>query len=110
MVSIDNQKVMESRSTSATVHKSRESELALGYHAIEIVLESNQPRGQMQLYWRGPGFQWEPVTERYLVHPADKHPSDDFERGRLLARGLRCAACHQTDKSSLVSSPLQSPN
>ncbi len=84
--------------------------MTFGYHKLEIVYEARQTAGQLQLFWRGPGFQWEPINERFLVHENNDHPSDDFERGQLLARGLRCVACHQSADLALSPAPLKAPD
>ena len=94
----------------AKLEKSPELTLTFGYHTLEIAYQGLQPAGQVQLVWRGPGFQWEPINERFLVHATDQHPDDDFERGQLLARGLRCAACHQTRQGSTMAAPLKAPD
>lgn len=107
---LDSLSIIDGRSEDPTVHKSSERELTVGYHPLEVLYEGKQPGGQLKLYWRGPGFQWEPVTERYLVHEAEQHPSDDFERGRLLARGLRCHACHGPADGSTIQAPLSAPD
>lgn len=71
-------------------------ELPFGFHPLELKYSSKQPTGQIGLYWQGPGFELEPINERYLAHASADTANDDFERGRLLTHALRCAACHQS--------------
>lgn len=99
-LSLDNKPTIQADRQGVQVATSPEQELTAGYHDIRIDYFGAKPSGQVQLYWRGPGFQWEPVSERYLVHYKAEEGKDDFERGRLIARGLRCAACHELPGSS----------
>ncbi|MCC6508641.1 MAG: c-type cytochrome, partial [Pirellulaceae bacterium] len=81
-------------------------ELPFGLQAIKLDYRStdsagskssgSKSAGEVRLYWEGPGFQLEPITERYLVHQSSETGDDAFERGRALAHGLRCVACHQS--------------
>ena len=109
-VSLDGQPLLSGRTVQPELLKGPEQELSLGYHAIEIDYSGSEPAGQAKLVWRGPGFQWEPLNERYLTHAADQHPGDQFERGQLLARGLRCDACHGTGPNELAATPLAAPD
>lgn len=70
-------------------------ELDYGYHPLSIRYKPSPATAEIALYWSGPNFQLEPVADRYLFHDPKDHPDDSFERGRALARALRCDACHR---------------
>lgn len=68
--------------------------LEYGYHALEVEYRKTAPTAQIGLYWSGPQFQLEPVPERHLFHEPQAAPDERFAEGQLLARALRCGACH----------------
>ncbi len=113
-VALDGKDIID---TSGKLKTSADLDLALGYHELQIIYrgeaenkaQAAKKPGHIQLYWRGPGFQWEPIGSRFLSHPADKHPRGDFERGELLARGLRCSRCHAGLAEETVQ-PLAGPD
>ncbi|HWC91402.1 MAG TPA: PA14 domain-containing protein, partial [Pirellulales bacterium] len=80
--------------------------LEYGYHPLELDFEKTGPEARIGLYWSGPQFQLEPLTERNLVHEPGHAPDESFERGRLLARALRCDACHGAATSRLTAPDL----
>jgi mono/diheme cytochrome c family protein/glucose/arabinose dehydrogenase len=65
-----------------------------GQHPIELSYRNTTKTARIGLYWTGPQFQREPLSERWLSHPAKETPSDRFAQGQLLVHALRCAACH----------------
>ncbi len=65
---LDGQSVVAVRSDKPELSKTSEQTLTFGYHKLEIVYEARQTAGQLQLFWRGPGFQWERSTNAFLVH------------------------------------------
>ncbi len=75
-------------------HSSSPVTLSFGWHPLEVILHASDPGVQMGLYWSGPNFSLEPVTERNLMHEPNGAEARWVERGRLLARALRCEACH----------------
>ncbi len=95
---LDGREIIQDSSTSVRWFDSQVIDLPFGQHPIEIVYET-VPRdgdhsGFIGVYWQGPGFEWEPISERYLSHTSGEETNDLFERGRMLAHALRCAACH----------------
>jgi mono/diheme cytochrome c family protein len=68
-------------------------ELEYGYHPLEIEYRRGIV-GRIGLYWSGPQFPLEPVPVRHLFHEPSAAPGNEFEEGRMLARALRCGACH----------------
>ena len=85
-------------------------ELRYGHHALRVEFESTSPQPRIGLFWSGPSFALEPISARYLFHrPASlsSPPAGaSYHTGQLLARGLRCGACH-TSGSQLE--PLPAP-
>ncbi|HEY5313988.1 MAG TPA: PA14 domain-containing protein, partial [Pirellulales bacterium] len=57
--------------------------LDYGYHPLELDFEKTGSEARIGLYWSGPQFQLEPLTERNLVHEPAHAPDESFERGRL---------------------------
>jgi len=66
-----------------------------GYHRLQIEFEKLGDAARLSLYWSGPNFDLEPISERWLFHDPEESPNEQFERGRTLVRALRCAACHR---------------
>ena len=84
----------------------RAVDLPFGFHPLKLHFNSSQPGGAVALYWQGPAFELEPISERYLAHASGQTADDDFQRGRLLAHALRCAACHA---SASLTEPIAAP-
>ncbi len=80
-------------------------ELEFGRHELEITFRKSGPRAQLALFWSGPDFRLEPISERALLHDREGSPSSDFERGRQLAAALRCAACHKETSAEVAPAP-----
>jgi cytochrome c553 len=76
--------------------------LTADYHTLELDFRRTEKGARLMLLWSGPDFGLEPVPARFLYHPRQKPVEHDFERGRLLARVLRCGRCHGEE---LPSSP-----
>ncbi|HEY2841406.1 MAG TPA: c-type cytochrome, partial [Pirellulales bacterium] len=70
-------------------------ELDFGAQPVEVAFRTIRADAQIGLYWSGPKFQLEPLPPRLLSHAAGQEALQEFEQGRLLARALRCAACHE---------------
>jgi len=81
-------------------------ELPFGFHPLEVSYQKQGKQAQIALFWSGPQFQLEPLPARLLSHLAEHKVDTRFERGQILARALRCAACHQTSGDTL---PLKAP-
>ena len=69
-------------------------ELDYGHHPLELTFSGKGDGPKIGLFWQGPQFQLEPITERYLFHDPARSPDETFTRGERLARALRCQACH----------------
>jgi len=69
--------------------------LEYGYHALEVEYRKTGAAARIGLYWSGPQFQLEPVPKRHLFHEPQAAPDERFAEGQLLARALRCGACHE---------------
>ena len=72
---------------------SKPVELPFDWHPINITYRSRDARGQLVLYWTGPGFQWEPIAPKHWYHDPQKTPKNRFDRGHQLVRALRCTQC-----------------
>jgi mono/diheme cytochrome c family protein len=69
--------------------------LEYGYHDLELDFEATASTRRLAVFWRSEEFELEPLGAAHLQPPpADAAPDGRFESGHLLARALRCAACH----------------
>jgi len=87
--------VLDAQADEARWLRSEPMDLEYGYHPLEVTYRRTGSESRMGLFWSGPRFQLEPVPDRHLFHEVGDAPDDRFEEGRLLARALRCAACHE---------------
>src|SRR4029079_372063 len=60
-------------------------DLPFDYHELEVGFEKTAASARRALFWSGPDFQLEPISERFLVHERQGSPSLTYERGRELA-------------------------
>ncbi|MGD9723202.1 MAG: c-type cytochrome [Pirellulales bacterium] len=70
-------------------------DLPFGFQALEVRYRRTDEPVRLNLFWEGPGFALEPVPARLLFHEREHTPPDEFTRGRLVLRALRCAGCHE---------------
>jgi mono/diheme cytochrome c family protein len=84
-------------------------ELPFGFHSLEVEFTSGNHPARLALFWEGPGFAFEPLAARWLLHESGATPDAAFERGRQLTRALRCAACHEVpgEKQPLAAPALE---
>jgi cytochrome c2 len=75
-------------------HESPPVPLAFGRVPLELSFRRTDKDARLVVLWSGPEFGPEPIPPRLLSHPRQDTPGHDFERGRLLARALRCGHCH----------------
>jgi mono/diheme cytochrome c family protein len=71
--------------------------LTADYQPLEVSFRQTEKDARLMLFWSGPDFGLEPIPPRFLFHPREKAIDRDFERGRLLARVLRCGKCHNEE-------------
>jgi mono/diheme cytochrome c family protein len=64
-------------------------------HELEVRFRKTKNPAHVSLYWSGPQFGLEPVSPRHLVHDKKESFQNLYERGEILAAGLRCVACHR---------------
>jgi len=84
-------------------------ELDFGAQPLEVTFRAAGPAAQIGLLWSGPKFQLEPIPPRLLSHAAGSEALKQFDEGRLLARALRCAACHDLpDAQPILPAPALS--
>lgn len=69
-------------------------DLPFDWHPFEVSFRKNGV-ARLSLFWSGPQFQLEPIPVDRLFHDPADTPDSSFERGELLTRALRCAACHE---------------
>ena len=81
-----------------------------GDRRLLIRFQSTQPRSQLNIYWRGPDFRWEPLPAARLTHHNSSLPSAESQRRTDLAwlRSWRCDACHSG--RHLKAETLPTPN
>ncbi len=82
--------------------------LRLGAGSVPLEIRYRRPAGEarLRLFWKGPGFDWEPLPNRLLSH--DESLSEDeilVSEGRRLAGELGCVNCHASASTSLEKRP-----
>ena len=82
-------------------------ELSWGEQKVEVRYKKTSKNAQIAFFWEGPDFELEPVAAHWLTYPTDQSPSNDFNRGKLLVRALRCSACHQLSMNEI---PINAPD
>jgi len=87
-------------------HSSEPVTLSFGWHPLRVELANPYAVQTLSLFWSGPNFYLEPLTDRHLLHDRQEWTPRQWERGRLLARALRCQACH----SGATNTPLPAPS
>ncbi|WP_254507178.1 c-type cytochrome [Anatilimnocola floriformis] len=75
-------------------------QLTFGPLPIEIQFIATAWPAQIGLFWSSDRFEREPVPARALQHAREMVVSDSFERGQVLARALRCEACHSSGEQN----------
>jgi mono/diheme cytochrome c family protein len=83
-------------------------QLTFGPVPLEISYEPTGDRAQLALFWSSDRFEREPVPARALAHDRSRTISTEFDRGRVLARALRCEACHHRGEAT-VAEPIPPP-
>lgn len=99
-VTIAGQTVVEASSGRPAWLAGRPLALEYGYHDLEVRYKPLGDAARLALFWSGPQFGLEPVSPRELFHHERDHVDDLAERGRILARAMRCTACHQRQGAS----------
>jgi cytochrome c551/c552 len=95
-IKLDGRQVLDAKAETPRWLDATPVDLQYGYHPLEIEYQFAGKASRLGLYWSGPQFQLEPVPDRHLFHEPKQSPDDRFEQGQLLARALRCGACHET--------------
>jgi mono/diheme cytochrome c family protein len=73
---------------------------------LELSFRRAVKDARLMVLWSGPDFGREPIPPRSLYHPREKPVEREFERGRLLARVLRCGRCHGEEQPSSLAPAL----
>ncbi|MBS0210465.1 MAG: hypothetical protein JSS27_16095 [Planctomycetes bacterium] len=83
-------------------------DIPYGFHPLKVTYRAaGKNHAQVGLFWSGPQFQLEPITDRYFFHDPKQSPDVSFEQGRQLVRALRCDACHSAANDP---APLSAPS
>lgn len=82
-------------------------QFTFGSLPIEVTFTARDWPARIALFWSSDRFEREPVPARALLHERAKVVSTEFEQGRVLARALRCEACHTGEAAH--DSPLPAP-
>ncbi len=93
-ITLNGKVLLEGRSDEPAWLNGMPVDLPFGYHALDIEYRKTSDSARMALFWSGPQFQLEPIGPRQFYHEPEQSPSENFARGELLVRALRCAACH----------------
>lgn len=83
-------------------------QLTFGPLPIEITYHPTELPAQFALFWSSDRFEREPVPARALAHDRLKTIPAEFDHGRVLARALRCEACH-TPQGQQAGEPMPAP-
>jgi hypothetical protein len=82
--------------------------LTYGPAPIQVTYQPSGPAAELSLFWSSDRFEREPIATRFLAHDRKEVVLTDFEHGRVLARALRCEACH-ADMEQVTSTPMPAP-
>jgi len=98
-VSLNNSVIFAGESSQPQWHLCTPTELRFGHHDLRVEFQTVSEQPQLAMFWSGPTFGLEPISSRFFFHrPASAlqpFSGAAYEQGELLARGLRCAACHE---------------
>jgi mono/diheme cytochrome c family protein len=61
---------------------------------VELSFRRTETDARLMVLWSGPQLGPEPIPPRLLSHARERTVGNDFERGQLLSRVLRCGRCH----------------
>ena len=87
-----------------------------GHNPIRVRFKSpTEGVAELQLFWKGYDFGWEPVSADHFFHDADSKELIDSQKnrdGRELFADHRCIACHQgvVDGPAMFELGLDAPN
>lgn len=104
-VELNGDKVIKAKSGEPTWHVSDLIPLSFGFHKLNVRFTDTADAAVIKLFWSGPQFQLEPLSERWLFHESDRSVNELYERGQALVRGLRCAACHEAAGPKPLAAP-----
>ncbi|MDA1054294.1 MAG: c-type cytochrome [Planctomycetota bacterium] len=93
-IELDGNTVLQAENKTPAWSVSAPIALQFDFHPLEVSYDRKDSDGGLRLFWSGPQFQLEPIGPQYLFHDPTQTPDDSLERGELIVRALRCAACH----------------
>ena len=88
-----------------------EVDLTPGFLPISVTLDRTGPAVRLELIWKGPGFQPEPVPYFFFRHRPQDRPAGyaaDLARdhGRFLFEELSCVRCHKPTSTDAMAKTL----
>ncbi|MFO1063332.1 MAG: c-type cytochrome [Pirellulales bacterium] len=98
-IQIDGRELLAFQSSEVRRHETASLPLESRSYNLVIRYKSPPRKAELGLYWQGSDFRLEPLSERFLSHRTQDHPTDAFERGRLLSQALNCTACHRLEQN-----------
>ena len=105
-VLLNGQRALGGQTATGQWFTSAPTELPFDWHRIKISFTSTAPDSRFSLFWSGPGFQLEPISERFFYHEQQLGTGVlDVQRAETLVHALRCKSCHQLP----VPQPLPAP-
>ena len=93
-IKLDGETVLSAESKMPEWSVSAPLPLQFDFHPLAVTYDRKDTAGGLRLFWSGPQFQLEPVGPQYLYHDPTQTPDASLQRGELIVRALRCAACH----------------
>ncbi len=97
-ISLAGKTVLDQTTGKPRIVKTEDLTMPFGWHAFEVVYEKTNDNAQVSLFWKGPGFQVEPIGR--LFHEPTETADKAFQRGQRLSQALRCEACHHDQEAS----------
>jgi hypothetical protein len=83
--------------------------LTYGPTPLRVTFTARGESAEISLFWSSDRFEREPIPARLLAHDRKEVVPTDFDRGRVLARALRCEACHAEASAEIAAQPMPAP-
>ena len=94
-VHLNGQLALAGKTTAEQWFASSAIDLPFDWHRLKISFSSSARDTRFSLFWSGPGFQLEPLGERFFYHEQQAGTDVmDVQRAETLVHALRCKACH----------------
>jgi mono/diheme cytochrome c family protein len=93
-ITLAGKRVLQASADSPAWMDASPAEFSFGWQPLEVRYVSRGESSRLTVFWSGPQFAWEPISERQFFYAPQEAPSDRFSRGEELVAALRCHACH----------------